>query len=289
MNSNIFDYTKAFSRNRGWLRDKEQEQMSRIKIAIAGCGGVGGLHALTLARLGVQRFAIADPDTFEVANFNRQFGATISTEGKSKEQVIKSLILDINPNAEVEVYGKIDASNTASFLQNVDIFVDGFDFFELETRRFVFKSARENGIPILTAAPIGMGASLMCFLPNEMSFEDYFNFGNDSHDNLVKFLVGMSPTFMHQHLLVDQTVVDFKNHKVPSTVIGCEVATSLMGAGVVKIVREMVNGKREIEGAPLCTHHDAFLQKTKQTRRGPYNVLRLITLQVVQNKLAAKK
>ncbi len=38
-------------------------------------GGVGGVHLMTLARLGIGKFTIADPDTFELANFNRQYGA----------------------------------------------------------------------------------------------------------------------------------------------------------------------------------------------------------------------
>ena len=74
-----FDYNTAFSRNIGWVTEAEQDALRHKKVAIAGLGGVGGSHLLTLARLGVGAFSIADFDTFDVVNFNRQAGAMVST------------------------------------------------------------------------------------------------------------------------------------------------------------------------------------------------------------------
>ena len=73
-----FDYQQAFSRNIGWMTTEEQTVLRGKKIAIAGMGGVGGSHLLTLTRLGLGAFHIADFDQFELANFNRQAGATVS-------------------------------------------------------------------------------------------------------------------------------------------------------------------------------------------------------------------
>ena len=64
-----FNYEQAFSRNIGWVTPAEQQQLRGKCVAIAGGGGVGGVHLLTLARLGVGRFRIADFDTFDIANF----------------------------------------------------------------------------------------------------------------------------------------------------------------------------------------------------------------------------
>ena len=55
-----FDYATAFSRNLGWITEFEQAILRRKRVAIAGMGGVGGLHLLTLARLGLSTFRIAD-------------------------------------------------------------------------------------------------------------------------------------------------------------------------------------------------------------------------------------
>jgi tRNA A37 threonylcarbamoyladenosine dehydratase len=50
---NAFSYEQAFSRNIGWVTPAEQQVLRGKRVAIAGGGGVGGVHLLTLARLGV--------------------------------------------------------------------------------------------------------------------------------------------------------------------------------------------------------------------------------------------
>ena len=70
-----FSYHHAFARNLGWVTPAEQSLLKEKRVAIAGLGGVGGFHLLTLARLGVGAFHIADFDTFDITNFNRQIGA----------------------------------------------------------------------------------------------------------------------------------------------------------------------------------------------------------------------
>ena len=77
-----FDYHEAFARNIGWVTEAEQAALRGKRIAIAGMGGVGGVHLLTLTRLGIGAFNIADMDTFDVVNFNRQAGASMSTVGQ---------------------------------------------------------------------------------------------------------------------------------------------------------------------------------------------------------------
>src|SRR5436190_7249977 len=76
-----WSYEEAFRRNRGLCTDNEQHILRNSRVAIAGMGGVGGVHLVTLARLGVGKFTIADPDSFDVVNFNRQYGATMSNLG----------------------------------------------------------------------------------------------------------------------------------------------------------------------------------------------------------------
>ena len=74
-----FSYDEAFSRNLGWVTELEQQTLRRKCVAIAGMGGVGGAYLLTLTRLGVGGFHIADLDRFEIVNFNRQAGATLDS------------------------------------------------------------------------------------------------------------------------------------------------------------------------------------------------------------------
>ena len=74
-----FSYQEAFARHLGLFNPEEQKRLRSSRVAIAGMGGVGGIHLITLARLGIGAFHIADPDHFELVNFNRQYGATPAT------------------------------------------------------------------------------------------------------------------------------------------------------------------------------------------------------------------
>ena len=70
-----FSYELAFARNVGWVTEQEQARLKQCSVAIGGLGGVGGAHAITLARLGVGNFRLADFDVFDWPNMNRQAGA----------------------------------------------------------------------------------------------------------------------------------------------------------------------------------------------------------------------
>ena len=96
-----FDYQQAFSRNLGWVTEAEQQRLRGSRVAIAGMGGVGGAHLLTLTRLGIGSFAIADMDNFETVNTNRQAGAFTSTYGRPKVDVMAEMALDINPELTI--------------------------------------------------------------------------------------------------------------------------------------------------------------------------------------------
>lgn len=95
-----FAYDVAFDRNIGWVTAEEQQALRRKRIAIAGMGGVGGVHLLTLARMGIGAFNISDLDTFELPNFNRQAGATLSSLDRPKVEVMAEMARDINPTLD---------------------------------------------------------------------------------------------------------------------------------------------------------------------------------------------
>ncbi|MCB0420372.1 MAG: ThiF family adenylyltransferase, partial [Bdellovibrionales bacterium] len=134
-----FNYSLAFSRNIGWFTEGDQETLRRSKVAIAGMGGVGGNYLLTLARLGVGQFKIADFDQFEIGNFNRQVGATVSHLGRDKAMTMAEMAKDINPEIQIEVFDKgVDPQNLDTFLDGVNLYLDGLDFYCLTIREQVF-------------------------------------------------------------------------------------------------------------------------------------------------------
>lgn len=282
----LFDYDLAFSRNIGWVTEEEQQILRSKKIAIAGLGGVGGSHLLTLSRLGVGHFKISDLDVFELANFNRQAGASVSHIDRSKVEVMTELALDINPELEIEAFPEgINADNMDEFLKDVDLYVDGLDFFATQARQAVFKACAAKGIPAITAAPLGMGVSFLCFMPGQMTFEDYFQWeGQSETEQLLRFLIGLSPAMLQMKYLVDDTRLDLKNHKGPSTAMGCELCAAMIATHALKIILN----RGDIPAVPKAIHFDAYRNKAVTTWRpwGNKNPLQLLSLMLARKKMA---
>lgn len=257
------DTQEAFSRNIGWVTADEAQVLANKHVAIAGMGGVGGHYAEMMARLGVRNFTLADFDHFEIANFNRQNGSGHSQIGKKKLDVIAGRIRDINPKANIRFFADgVNRSNLNEFLEKADVYLDGLDFFVLKERLWVFNRLRELGIPGITVAPIGMGASLVVFTKDSMSFEEYFGYTESTPEleRGIRFLVGLSPTMLQRHYQADRTRVDFKNHKVPSMPMGCYLAAGVAGTTALKVLLN----RGPLRAAPWSLHYDAYLQTYRQ-------------------------
>jgi len=276
--SATFNYDNAFSRNIGWLTPQEQLRLKDARVACAGCGGVGAEYIVTLARLGVCQFNIADFDDYEVHNFNRQAGAFMSTVGQDKAHVMEHVAKDINPEAQVNnFHDGVNEDNVDAFLENVDAYVDGLDFFALEARILVYQKCYEKQIPVFIAAPIGMGTAMLNFVPGSMSFDDYFNFSsvNSLPEKLVLFMVGLSPSLIQLKYLVYPEGANFSKQKTPSTIVGPKLCAGVVATNVLKSVL----GRGEIIAAPKAMHFDAYLNKLVHTHcrygnRGPLQKLK---------------
>lgn len=254
-----FDYARAFSRNIGWVTEEEQAKLRKARIAIAGLGGVGGEHSLTLARLGIGKLVLADFDEFDLHNMNRQAGAFMSTMGQTKLDVLARMTRDINPEMEVRTFPLgVNAENIDQFLDGVDIYVDSLDFFAIEIRRLMFAKCREKGIPALTAAPLGMGTAFLYFDPAGMSFEDYFKLeGQEKDEQFARFAVGLSPAMLNRGYLVAPEAVNFRERRGPSTPMACALCGGVMGTAVLKLLL----GRGELKAAPWSMQFDAYRQK----------------------------
>lgn len=280
-----FDYSEAFSRTVGWITPDEQAVLRRSKVAIAGLGGVGGSHLLTLTRLGIGAFAISDLDVFELANFNRQAGASLRHVGRPKAEVLRELALDINPELEIEIFpAGVNGTNVDRFLDKVDVYVDGLDYFAVQARRLVFDRCEALRIPSVTAAPLGMGSAVLTFMPGRMSFEQYFRLeGVPEAEQLLRFLVGLSPSMLQRNYLAYPAAVDFARKKGPSTPMACEICAGMAATQVLKILLQ----RGPVAAAPWGLHFDAYRQRFKTTWRpwGNRNPLQRATLAIVRRVL----
>ena len=284
-----FCYEEAFSRNLGWLTASEQQKLRNSRVAFAGLGGVGGIYLLTLARLGVERFTVADFDTFSLANMNRQAGATLASLEQPKIDVMEKLAREINPALDIRRFPEgVTVDNTESFLEGADVYLDGLDFFALAIRRHVFARCAARGIPAVTVAPLGFGAALLNFVPGGMNFEQYFQLeGHAPADQALRFLVGLSPAMLQIGYLADPSRVKLEEQAGPSSVIGVQLCSGVAAMQAVKLIL----GRGEIVAAPWGLHFDGYRNKLKRTWRpgGNRHPLQRLILRIAKRRLAAPR
>lgn len=257
-NENAF-YQKAFARNIGLLTEADQERLRASSVAIAGMGGVGGLHLITLARTGIGNFNLADFDTYEVANINRQYGARYPDFGRKKLEVMAEESLRINPFLRISKFSDgINEGNIDAFLADVKVVLDGLDFFNFEARRLLFNRAREKGLYVITAGPMGYSSALLVFSPHEgMSFDEYFDICDSmsEKDKLLSFAIGLAPRATHIQYM-DPSKVDLDSKAGPSLGAACQLCSALAATETIKILL----GKGKIKAAPYYSQFDPYLQ-----------------------------
>lgn len=258
-----FNYQTAFTRNIGWITPTEQAFLRSRRIAIAGLGGVGGSHLLTLVRLGIGAFNLADFDRFELHNFNRQVGASLPHIGKPKLEVMTALAKEINPELMIDAFPDgINSANMDSFLNGVDLYVDGLDFFTMAIRREVFAACAERGIPAITAAPLGAGVALLNFIPGHITFEDYFRLkGQPLEEQLLRFFLGLAPKSLQQAYLLDASTINFRTHRGPSMSLACDLCAGVAASQALKILLQ----RGKVVAAPRGLQFDAYQNRLVHT------------------------
>lgn len=260
----------------GFSTKKNSRNYAARVLRLSAWGGRAVLRS-ALARLGIGAFSLADPDVFELINFNRQIGATMNTIGQAKTAVMAELVHSINPEADVRLFEQgIGPDNIAEFLEGVDVVVDSLDFYCFKERFLLYRNARERGLWVLTSPPLGFGFTLLTFDPKGMSFEDYFGFkeGMDEFELSVSLIAGILPRpWMMRYL--NQDGLDPAAHQLPS--VG---AAPFMIAGVITTeVMNLITRKQPVRSVPDVIQFDALLQRFHKARyrwgmRGPLQQLK---------------
>ena len=282
-------YEKAFSRNIGLLTEEEQNTLRNTKVAIVGMGGVGGFHLISLVRMGIGKFNIADMDTYELANIQRQCGAFMDTLGQNKSEVMKKIALSINPHLEIKSFNEgVSSENISDFMADADVLIDGIDFFSINERRFMFKEAKNKGIYAVTAGPLGFSSAMLVFSPDGMSFDEYFDINDDMtcFEKIIAFGVGLAPASLHMNYY-NLNKVDLNSKKGPSLVSACNLCCSLVSTEVLK----MLFNKKMLKSAPHYLQFDPFLQKLKKgyLMGGNKNIIQKIKRWYMLKKFSSKK
>jgi len=259
-------YRSIFSRNIGFLTESEQDKLLNSKVAILGVGGVGGLLAERLIRLGIGKIKITDPGTFEESNLNRQFGSSMLNLGQNKAEAVFTQLKDITQQAEI-FYGKdgIKTENDANiFVRNCDVIVDEMDFGLFRESILLQRAARKRGIYYMFASAIGFGALVVIFNPQGLTLEEYNGFPLDLDvDNAEKLMVPLErvapviPSYAFSIPADNIQKMITGEIPGPANSIGAGLASILAANEILNIILK----RRDITCAPQFTYIDLLDRK----------------------------
>jgi len=182
-------YEKLFLRNQGYISDGLQQKIRSTKVLIAGCG-VGSTFAEAAIRMGFESLTLADGDTVDTSNLNRQ-AYSYSDVGTKKVTALSKRLKAINPQATIKEHDDwITVDNAASLVSGCDLIFDTIDFLDLVAITAVHDEANRHKKPIISAVSAGWGAAACYFPPTDsdvcmfrklFGLADYGSVKNDSY------------------------------------------------------------------------------------------------------------
>ena len=162
-----------YERNIPSLTEAESAILRKKKVAVIGCGGLGGYIIEQLARLGVGTIRVVDGDVFEESNLNRQLLSDVTVLGVSKAQTAKNRIKLVNPDVRVEaLHLYMDEINAINIIAGCDAVIGALD--NIYTRRTLEKSCEQLGIPYIYGAIHGWVAQAAIDLPGQRLIEKMY-------------------------------------------------------------------------------------------------------------------
>lgn len=155
-----------YSRNVKTLSIEENESLKNFKVAVVGCGGLGGYVIEMLGRLGIGTIKAIDGDVFEESNLNRQILSDCYSLGVKKAERAKERMEKINPHIEVQAVAEIlNKDNGRDILKDSTVVVDALD--NIETRLMLEKLCEELELPLVHGAIGGWYGQVSTVLPGD--------------------------------------------------------------------------------------------------------------------------
>jgi adenylyltransferase/sulfurtransferase len=213
------------------LGEEGQEKLKKSKIFVAGAGGLGSPVSIYLAAAGVGTIIIADNDSVEMSNLNRQILHWQRDVGYKKIESARDKISLINTFAKVETIDMtITAENITGFTEGCDAIVDAMD--NIVTRFALNKAAIRLGIPLFHGAVNGMEgrattiipgktACIGCMYKADVKLSKFPVLGVTpgligviQATEVIKYLTGMGDLLVNRLLIYDGMELKFKEFKL---------------------------------------------------------------------------
>jgi molybdopterin/thiamine biosynthesis adenylyltransferase len=157
---------ERYSRQILLFGEEGQEKLKNAKVLVAGAGGLGSPISTYLAIAGVGKLVLADFDSVDPSNLNRQFLHHEKDIGRAKVESAKEKLLSMNAEIEVEAIGEmLTESNIEALIPECDIIVDALD--NLETRHMLNRLAIRRRIPLIHGAVMGYDGQVTTIIPGK--------------------------------------------------------------------------------------------------------------------------
>lgn len=214
------------------LGEDAVRDLGRRTVAVAGCGGVGGAAAITLARMGVGGFILADPGCFDPPDINRQWAANWDSLGRNKAEVYEEVLRSINGGLRLRTHSEgLTDDNVEAFLEGADVVIDCLDIaVPGELRARLYQAARARGIHALCAPALGFGAALAIGAPDGLPMEAVFGKVLGEATARSTLPPGLRQLVVPEHL--DACERHLSSLRVPSVAISPALASALMSAEI---------------------------------------------------------
>lgn len=218
-----------FFANEGSFSKKELEKIYNTKVAVIGCGGLGGYIIQELVQFGIRELVIVDGDKFELTNLNRQLYCNEDNLGIFKVVQAKRSAEKVNSAVMIIAYDKkFDAENGLEILKDCDIVIDGVD--SIQTRFVIAALASQLNIPYVCCSVAGFYGQITSIFPKDDTLTKLFDknidagiektTGNFSFSvaaiasigvsQVIKIIINRGNILQHQVLLVDILFNEFK-------------------------------------------------------------------------------
>lgn len=226
-------YEELVRQNWGFLSPEEQGRIAKTRVLLAGCG-LGSAIAVLAARTGFCSFVLADGDTVEPSNLNRQ-AFRREHVGQNKAHATAALVKEVNPDAEVRaVPAFLQAKDASPLVAQCDVLVNMVD--PGPTLLALQQAARVQGKVSLFPLNVGFGGLLLAFGPASPPVEELVSPATDGglFLHLIERLLPSLPGYLAEHLWVAQRI---QREGVPPPQLGiaASLSASLTVGAMVQI------------------------------------------------------
>ena len=217
---NRYDRNRIFSRN-------QQEELSGKKVAVIGCGGLGGYAIEMLARAGVGHIRVCDGDVFDETNLNRQLLCTEDVLGKSKAEAAAERIKAVNSETEAEAFRyNLTEENADEILAGCDVVIDALD--SVGAKLMLQRACKKQEMPMIHGAIGGWFGQVTTIFPGNDTLGLIYPDGTEVSQELgnpsfsptmvasvqvseaIKVMLGMDELLMRKMLFIDLMTNDFQ-------------------------------------------------------------------------------